>query len=156
MKYAIISANEKGRMNMNTKKLNINKRFASTILTTSITLSTIGGVAFYYSYNNNQQICEQNITTDDTFINDNGEICYRFETGEHIIRISRNDAYYHKIEGVEGYTISEVEINGWRYNSKVTYVNTEPVIVVATVSKNGKLEFNNFGKVVNKQNVKKN
>lgn len=67
-----------------------------------------------------------------------------------MIKVSRNDAYYHKSEEIEGYTIKEVEINGWRDNNTITYVNTEAVIVTAT-NEDNKLEFNDFGKIVSKK-----
>ena len=46
--------------------------------------------------------------------------------------------------------IKEVEINGWRDNNKVTYVNIVPVVAIATNENNGNLEFNNFGSVATK------
>ncbi len=106
---------------------------------------------YYYLHESQPKIVEENINNSDIYMNENGEFCLHFNPGEHIITISRNDAYYHKIEPVNGYTIKEVEINGWRDNNKVTYVNTEPVTVVATMDKNGKLLFNNFGTVDEKQ-----
>lgn len=140
---------------MKIKNLKINKALLSSISAATIVLGIYGGAAVYYQYDNQQQICEKNINSNDIFMNENGEFCLRFEPGEHIIKISSNDALYHKIEAVEGYTISEVEINGWRDNNKAVYVNTEPVIVIATLDKNGKLEFNNFGEVVVEQSIKK-
>ncbi len=140
---------------MKIKSLKINKNLLSSIAAATIVLGSYGGVAVYYQYDNQQQISEKNINSNDIFMNENGEFCLRFEPGEHVIEISSNDALYHKIEAVEGYAISEVEINGWRDNNKAVYVNTEPVIVIATLDKNGKLEFNDFGEVVVEQSIKK-
>lgn len=139
--------------NLRIKKLS--REDVAWLLAGEILLVGLGGVATYYLDNNQQQICEENVDSNDIFMNENGEFCLRFEPGEHVIEISSNDALYHKIEAVEGYAISEVEINGWRDNNKAVYVNTEPVIVIATLDKNGKLEFNNFGEVVVEQSIKK-
>ena len=83
--------------------------------------------------------------------NELGEICCYFDAGEHIIEISKNVAFNYKTEEIEGYAIKEVEINGWTRNNKITYVNTKPVIVVASKERKGKFEFNNFGIVINEK-----
>lgn len=111
-------------------------------------IGAIGGSIIYYKYDNKEQICESDLDSNNIFIDENGKFNCYFDVGEHIIKISRNDAYYHKSEEIKGYTIKEVEINGWRDNNKITYVNTEPVIAIATEEENGKLEFNDFGKVL--------
>ena len=128
---------------MKIKNLNINKTILIPIVVIGI---AVGATIGYCSYNYQHQICEENTNDSNIFMNENGDICRRFDIGEHVIEISRNDAFYRKIESVEGYYIDEVEINSWKYNNKVKYVNMKPVIAVST-SKNGQLEFNDFGTV---------
>ena len=130
----------------------IYNKVGSSVLASSLLLGSVFvGSGFYYAYDSQKQIVDENIDSSDIFTNENGEFCCHFNPGEHIIVISRNDAYFHKITEVEGYTIKEVDINGWRDNNIVTYVNVEPVTVIATMDKNGKLLFNNFGIVEEKQ-----
>ena len=105
--------------------------------------------------NNKEQICETNINKNNIFKGEDGKFYCYFDIGEHLIIVSRNDGYYHKSEEIEGYIIKEVEINGWRDNNKITYINTIPVIVEATKEKNGELEFNDFGVVSNEKSKTK-
>lgn len=130
---------------MKIKNLKINERLVTGVLCGTIMIGTISAIAFYSSYDNKEQICETELSSDNLFIDEDGNFNCYFDVGEHIIQISRNDAYYYKSEEIEGYTIKEVVINGWRSNNKITYVNTEPVIAIATGEKNGNLEFNDFG-----------
>lgn len=99
----------------------------------------------YYGYNNQTQVIVSNIDDTDIFVNEQGQYCKVFAPKEHVIHISRNDAYYHKIKEIPGYTIQEVAIHGWRDNNQTTYVNVVPVIAVATKDKNGQFHFNKFG-----------
>ena len=111
----------------------------------------MGGSFIAYSHNDQYQICEENINNSNIFTNENGDTCCRFDVGEHVIEISRHDVY-RKIENVDGYCIDEVEINNWKYSNKVRYINIKPVIAIGT-TKNGKLQFNDFG-TVEKTNIK--
>lgn len=111
---------------------------------TVISITTCGSI-FYYTYENKEQI-DIKIDNNKIFTDEDGKLKYYFDVGEHIIKISRNDAYYHKSENIEGYTIKDVEINGWRDNNQITYVNTVPVIATITDDKN--LKFNDFGEVI--------
>ena len=121
------------------------KFFKPYILSGTILVGSILGTISYYTYDNQIQISNSNLDDSNIFIDENDNMCCYFEPGEHIIEISRNDAYYHKSEEIEGYTIREVEINGWRDNNKITYVNTKPVIAIGTQDRDGNLTFNNFG-----------
>ncbi len=105
--------------------------------------------ATYYLTERKTQICSEYSTVHDLdiYINENGEYCKYFPTGEHVIQISRNDVLYHKYSEVDGYMILDAEYCGWRDNSKAKYVNTEPVVAVGKEKKNGKIEFNHFGEV---------
>ena len=125
----------------------VSSSFLSIAVSASIFLASVGGAAAYYLYENKKQVDVEKIDKSKIFINENGDYCYRFEAGEHTIRISRNDAYYHKIGEVEGYSIKEVEIAGWRDNNKVIYVNNVPVIAIGTKDNNGEISFNEFGRV---------
>lgn len=139
---------------MKIKNLKINEEAASLLLSAAMLMGSITGCILYYQHKNQEQVCEINL--ENNIYNDEyGKTYCCFEAGEHIITISRNDAYYHKSEIVEGYTIKEVEINGWRDNNKITYVNTVPVIVEATKDKDGKLTFNNFGMIISENNYTK-
>ena len=135
---------------MKIKDLKINKEFF--ILGTVFTLA-LGGTFAYFQYERPSQVCEYNMDNK-TFTNENGDVCCYFEPGEHIIKISRNDAYYRKIESVEGYEIEKLVINNWRFNNQVTYVNKEPVLATGTLKNNGTVEFNSFGKVTEQSQTK--
>ena len=125
------------------KKLEFNKKIAP-LLVSGIVLTSVATLdVLYYTYEGNEQIIEQD-NRDNIFLDEDGKYKCFFDIGEHKIKVSRNDMLYHKIESVDSYQITEVEINGWRDNNQVTYENVDPVIVVAT-EKNGKLEFNSFG-----------
>ena len=124
----------------------VSTSFISIAVSATIFIGSIAGAAAYYLYENKKQVEVEKTNKDNIFMNENGEYCCRFEAGDHTIKISRNDAYYHKIQPVEGYAIQEVEIAGWRDNNKVIYVNTEPVIAIGTKDKDGEISFNDFGK----------
>lgn len=132
----------------------IGRTVLPTIVSASIFLGSVGFTLVYYLHENKQQINAPVIISENIFVNENGEYCYRFEPGQHSIKISRNDAVYHKIGEVEGYAIKEVEINGWRDNNKVTYVNVEPVIVIGTKDEDGFFYFNDFGRVETVNDIK--
>lgn len=140
---------------MKIKNLKVYKPIIETILSVSIIVGTIGGNVLYYSYNNKKQVRETDIDSNNIFTDENGKFSCYFDVGQHIITISRNDAFYHKSEEIEGYMIKEVEFNGYRDNNKITYVNTVPVIVTATKENNGQLEFNDFGTVATEKNITK-
>ena len=133
---------------MRINNLKFNKGLIANLLSTSLMLSFGGGTVYYYRYNHQQQVQEQTVECDNIFTDENGRAYRYFLAGEHVIKISSNDLFYRKFEEVEGYTIKEVEINGYRDNNKVVYVNTEPVYVFANQGKDGNLEFNNFGELV--------
>lgn len=137
---------------MRIKKLKINRNILSYITLAAIIAGTVGISGVYYLHSNQEQVIENNIDMNNTFEDELGNIYCEFLPGEHVIKISRNDAYYHKIEQVKGYMIKEVEIKGWRDNNTVEYVNIEPVIAKATSSKKGKLNFNEFGQVKQQEN----
>lgn len=119
------------------------------IVGSALVLASIGGAVAYESYEKREEVSSEDTNTDNIYTNSDGELCCKFDVGEHKINISRNDALYHKIEAVEGYEIESVEVIGWRNNNIVTYVNKEPVVVKATgVNNDGKVEFANFGEVV--------
>ena len=132
----------------------IGRTVLPTIVSASIFLGSVGFTLVYYLHENKQQINAPVIISENIFVNENGEYCYRFEPGQHSIKISRNDAVYHKIGEVEGYAIKEVEINGWRDNNKVTYVNVEPVIAIGTIDEDGIFYFNDFGRVETVNDIK--
>ena len=124
------------------------KEKLSYILASCVLWGACAGASYaYYTYDNQKQISETNVNENSFIMNENDELCYLFGIGEHEIQISRNDALYHKMEQVDGYEIKEVEINSWRDNNKVTYVNTKPVLVVVTYDKNGNMKTDDFGTV---------
>lgn len=124
----------------------------------SITLGICGVAGAYYlpdNFNDNiKQIDDSNVNLGDMKITDSGELYYLFNEGEHKVKMSQNDAWYRKIETVEGYEITDVEVNGWRDNSQVTYVNKVPVKVRVTGQENGKLKFDDFGVVFEEEKGK--
>ena len=136
--------------------MKMEKEDLSYLLATCLMVGAAYGTAgVYYSYDNQKQINETNVSEKGFIMNENDELCYLFGIGEHEIKISRNDALYHKIEQIDGYEIKEVEINGWRDNNKVTYVNTKPVLVVVTYDKDGNMKLDDFGTVYEPTVLKK-
>lgn len=112
-------------------------------------LAIVAGVGASIAYESRKEVSSEDTNTDNIYTNSDGELCCKFDVGEHKISISRNDAFYRKIEAVEGYEIETGEIRGYRDNNIVTYVNKEPVVAKATgVNNDGKVEFANFGEVV--------
>lgn len=89
---------------------------------------------------------------DNMFIGEDGEIYCYFDVDEHIIKISIIDTYCYKGEKADGYVIKDVEINSWKDNNKITYVNDEPVIAKGKRDKKGQIEFNEFGSIVKENN----
>jgi hypothetical protein len=140
---------------MKIKKLQINQEIMPIILSATLIVGAATTTTLYYKYENIKQVCETDMDDTKIYRNELGEICCYFDVGEHIIEISKNVAYNYKTEEIEGYMIKKVEINGWKNNNKITYINTKPVIVVATNERKDKLEFNNFGIVLNEQNKTK-
>ena len=140
---------------MKIKKLQINQEIMPIILSATLIVGAATTTTLYYKYENIKQVCETDIDETKIYRNELGEICCYFDIGEHIIEISKNVAYNYKTEEIEGYMIKEVEINGWRNNNKIIYINTKPVIVVATNERKDKLEFNNFGIVLNEKDKTK-
>ena len=140
---------------MKIKNLKINEQAISALLSATLVIGSITGSVLYYQHENKQQVCEINVDSTNIFEDENGKFYCYFDVGEHIITVSRNDVYYYKSKEIEGYAIKEVEINGWRDNNKITYVNTVPVIVEATKEKNGQFEFNNFGIISTEKNKTK-
>lgn len=141
--------------NMNNNNLKFNKELASKIFWLTLTVGIIRGTILYYQYENHAQVCEIEIDDNNIFVDEDGQIKCYFYAGEHIITISRNDAYYYRSEEIEGYSIKEVEINGWRDNNKITYVNIVPVIAIATKNEDGQLEFSDFGIVLSEKDIQK-
>lgn len=128
------------------------------IVAGTIVVAILGGMTAYYLPDNFQdkvkQVSEADINPDDLEILENGEMYYIFSEGEHKVKMSHNDMFYRHIEAVEGYEIADVEVNGWRDNSQVTFVNTEPVKVKMTSDKEGKLKFDDFGEVIEEEKVR--
>lgn len=140
---------------MKIKNLKINEQAVSALLSATLVIGSITGSVLYYQHENKQQVCEIKVDSTNIYEVENGKFYCYFDVGEHIITVSRNDAYYYKSEEIEGYAIKEVEINGWRDNNKITYVNIVPVFVEATKEKNGQFEFNNFGIISTEKNKTK-
>ena len=117
-----------------------------TVSTVVLVAALVGGSIAYYTYESQGQVIKEPISNERIYINSRGQYCCRFEPGEHKIKISRNDSLYHKIKEKQGYAIQEVEINGWRDNNKVTYINTVPVIAIGKKDNNGDIMFDDFGR----------
>ena len=132
---------------MGIKKFEIHKPALSTILSISLFAGSIAGSALYYNVETTKQVRQEANQQTPTFTTEDGKTYGYFDVGEHTIKVSRNDVYTYRTKEIEGYTIKEVEVNSWRDNNKITYVNTVPVVVLATQSKNGEYEFNTFGTV---------
>ena len=132
---------------MGIKKFEIHKPALSTILSISLFAGSLVGTALYYNVETTKQVRQETNQQTPVFTTKDGKTYGYFDEGEHVIKVSRNDAYTYKPNEIEGYIIKEVEVNSWRHNNQITYVNTVPVVVPATQSKNGKYEFNTFGTV---------
>lgn len=125
------------------KKINVEK-IAAIALLGGMSLSLV----YYYNYESIVQKPAIEIDKNDISLDENGDISYVFDVGEHRITLSRNDFFGYKVVPVDGYEIESAEINFWGNNIKATYINKEPVIVKATIKRNGELTFNTFGTVV--------
>lgn len=132
---------------MGIKKFEIHKPALSTILSISLFAGSLVGTALYYNVETTKQVQPADTKQTPVFTTKDGKTYGYFDVGEHVIKVSRNDAYTYKPNEIEGYIIKEVEVNSWRHNNQITYVNTVPVVVPATQSKNGEYEFNTFGTV---------
>ncbi len=107
----------------------------------------IAGSICYECYEKQEQYYAVEIDSDDLIEDESGNISYVFEPGEHVVKVSRNDALKRTIEPVEGYAIKSVEFNGWTCRNEVIYVNDETVTVTATSDENGNYKFDKFGEV---------
>ena len=132
---------------MGIKKFEIHKPALSTILSISLFAGSLVGTALYYNVETTKQVRQETNQQTPVFTTKDGKTYGYFDVGEHVIKVSRNDAYTYKPNEIEGYIIKEVEVNSWRDNNQITYINTVPVVVPATQSKNGEYEFNTFGTV---------
>lgn len=132
---------------MGIKKFEIHKPALSTILSISLFAGSLVGTALYYNVETTKQVQPADTQQTPVFTTKDGKTYGYFDVGEHVIKVSRNDAYTYKPNEIEGYIIKEVEVNSWRDNNQITYINTVPVVVPATQSKNGEYEFNTFGTV---------
>ena len=132
---------------MGIKKFEIHKPALSTILSISLFAGSLVGTALYYNVETTKQVQPADTQQTPVFTTKDGKTYGYFDVGEHVIKVSRNDAYTYKTTEIEGYMIKEVEVNSWRHNNQITYVNTVPVVVAATQSENGEYEFNTFGTV---------
>lgn len=139
-------------------KIKFNKdktgELASYLIYGSLVLVPFAGWGAYLSYENVEEISDNNFDYSNFNVDEEGKITQYFDVGEHKIKISRNDAYYRKIEKVEGYEIEKVTVSGWRDNNQVVYVNKIPVLAQGTI-KNGKVSFENFGQVVEEKELVK-
>lgn len=132
---------------MGIKKFEIHKPALSTILSISLFAGSLVGSALYYNVETTKQVRQETNQQTPVFTTKDGKTYGYFDVGEHLIKVSRNDAFTYRTEEIDGYTIKEVEVNSWRDNNQITYINTVPVVVPATQSKNGEYEFNTFGTV---------
>lgn len=132
---------------MGIKKFEIHKPALSTILSISLFAGSIAGSALYYNVETTKQVQPADTQQTPVFTTEDGKTYGYFDVGEHVVKVSRNDVYTYRTEEIEGYTIKEVEVNSWRDNNQITYVNTVPVVVLATQSKDGEYKFNTFGTV---------
>lgn len=132
---------------MGIKKFEIHKPALSTILSISLFAGSLVGTALYYNVETTKQVQPADTQQTPVFTTKDGKTYGYFDVGEHLIKVSRNDAFTYRTEEIDGYTIKEVEVNSWRDNNQITYINTVPVVVPATQSKNGEYEFNTFGTV---------
>lgn len=129
------------------------KKIASYVVVGAL---VIAPPAIYYNYESQKELwCPSYIQSEEFTIGEDGGLYYYFAPGEHTILISRNDAFPHKIEKVEGYEIVSVEVNSWRDNNKVKYVNTKPVMVKLTGSNEEISYFDEFGTVIEEDEYQK-
>lgn len=142
------------KIKFNNDKIN---ELAPYLLMGSLTIGISGLCGVYYlpdNFKDNIECVNDLALATDNIEVFNKEAYYVFDAGEHKVKMSQNDAFYRDIKAVEGYEITNVEVNGWRDNSQVTFVNKVPVRVKATSTKDGKLEFNDFGIIIEDEKVK--
>lgn len=120
------------------------------------TLLVVVPSALYYGAEYQGELWAPAYLEDEDFtVGEDGELYYYLDVGEHTILVSRNDSLKHVIEKVDGYEISKVEVNSWRDNNSVTYVNTQPVKVKLTGKNDVFFFFDEFGTVVEEQEYQK-
>lgn len=132
----------------------VNKDFLKGIASAGVTLTLVASsYAVVYLYENKEQDVDIPYKISDTYKNENGEISKLFDVGEHKVIVSRNDILF-KSDMIEGYTIESVKKDNIfvKYNIKITYVNTEPVIAKGKIIGDN-VYFNEFGSV-QKENAK--
>ena len=139
---------------MGIKNLKLDFETTVKIVQIGFSLAIMGYGVAYYTYDNQIQVIECNIDDSNVYTDSEGQTCCYFEPGEHVIKVSRNDAYYHKYETVDGYMINMVETKGWKCNNKVYYVNVEPVIAIGKTDKKGNITYNEFGTVTQPRKIK--
>lgn len=110
----------------------------------------------YFSYEYQGELwAPAYVHSEDLIVGEDGSLYYYFEPGKHTIEVSRNDFFHHEIENVDGYEIRKVEVDGWRFNNRVIYVNTKPVMVRLTGYNETFSFFDEFGTVVGDEEYQK-
>ena len=110
----------------------------------------------YYNYEYQGELWSPAyVHSEDLIVGEDLNLYYYFEPGKHTIEVSRNDLLHHEIENIEGYEIRRVEVNGWRHNNVVIYVNTKPVMAKLTGSNDVFSFFDEFGTVVEEEEYQK-
>lgn len=129
------------------KNLRYYKPITTTMFAGALLIGSLAGSALYYNVETTKQVQPADTQQTPVFTTKDGKTYGYFDVGEHVIKVSRNDAFTYRTEEIDGYTIKEVEVNSWRDNNQITYINIVPVVVPATQYKNGEYEFNTFGTV---------
>ena len=93
---------------MGIKKFEIHKPALSTILSISLFAGSLVGTALYYNVETTKQVQPANTQQTPVFTTKDGKTYGYFDVGEHVIKVSRNDAYTYKPNEIEGYIIKEV------------------------------------------------
>lgn len=125
----------------------VNKDLIGLIAKGVVTISLVGGInGAIYTYEKKEQVTEVPYKIEETFKDEEGNVYKNFEVGEHKIIISRNDRIFNT-KNIDGYMIESVKKDNYFIydNLKITYVNTEPVLVKATNVDNNIVYFNEFG-----------
>lgn len=144
--------NKKQRSNVKITSVNV-KNILSSMAIGALVLVPMG---LYYNYEYQGELwAPAYIDEEDYTRGEDGELYYYLGPGEHTMLISRNDALPHKIEKIDGYEIRKVEVNSWRDNNQVVYVNTEPVKVRLTEENDVFSFFDEFGEVVSEEEYQK-
>jgi len=109
-------------------------------------ITFVGVLLSYYLVDHQTQILVEPTEYLEEFVDMDVELIHEFLPGEHKIERTRVDVFPHTIEEIDGYKIESVQTIAGIDQSKTIYVNTETVVAIGEIDRDGNVRFNEFGK----------